>query len=238
MTKNKWSKFTLLELLIVIALVGILLSILLPSLQNARHKAMVTVCNSNLNQIGKANHLYLAENNQSFYKTSTNTAYTYFGSGGNGVEVRVGTNRNTVTQRPLNKYLGYTDDSQTVTVGICPLNSGGAPKFDYLPAYGTSYHVSARNSGSFRNDLDGDNSLNTPAMKLAKVNDSSVMVFASSSGTWHTAYYGKDNNYSSDNHGKSMFTLNFVDGHNSIKKIIQGTGMSHSRDEIDFSNAN
>ena len=47
-------KFTLLELLIVIAIIGILVSILMPSLNKAREKAKRAVCKSNQAQIGRA----------------------------------------------------------------------------------------------------------------------------------------------------------------------------------------
>ena len=45
-------KFTLMELLIVVAIIGILVSLLLPSLQGARDKAKDAVCLSNQRQIG------------------------------------------------------------------------------------------------------------------------------------------------------------------------------------------
>jgi prepilin-type N-terminal cleavage/methylation domain-containing protein len=43
-------KFTLLELLVVVAIIGILISILLPAMGNARLKGQQAVCMSNLKQ--------------------------------------------------------------------------------------------------------------------------------------------------------------------------------------------
>ena len=57
-------KFTLIELLIVIAIIGILLSLLMPSLYKTREKARIAVCQSNLSQIYKASLVYAHNHNR------------------------------------------------------------------------------------------------------------------------------------------------------------------------------
>ena len=59
-------KFTLIELLIVIAIIGILLSLLLPSVSKARETMKRTVCLSNLKQLSISLQLYTS-NNGSFF---------------------------------------------------------------------------------------------------------------------------------------------------------------------------
>ena len=62
----KKRQFTLLELLIVVAVIAFLVSLLLPSLKKARKAANTAVCMSNLSQLGKALSGYLVDNNN-FY---------------------------------------------------------------------------------------------------------------------------------------------------------------------------
>ena len=62
---GKWSEahsaFTLLELLVAIAVIGLLVAILVPSLSAVRERARQIQCVSNLKQIGTAFYLYADE---------------------------------------------------------------------------------------------------------------------------------------------------------------------------------
>ena len=54
--------FTLVELLVVVGIIGLLVSILLPALNNAREQARRTQCGANLHNVGVAMNIYANEN--------------------------------------------------------------------------------------------------------------------------------------------------------------------------------
>jgi len=64
------SAFTLIELLIVIAIIALLIGILLPALGNARRAAKTAVCMSNMRQFSVASASYSAENKDKLFNFS------------------------------------------------------------------------------------------------------------------------------------------------------------------------
>lgn len=77
MDKNQtdgWGKnrFTILELLIVIAIIAVLAALLLPALNSAREKAKSALCSGNLKQAGYAASMYANDNGDYLIMTQSN----------------------------------------------------------------------------------------------------------------------------------------------------------------------
>ena len=69
-------QFTLVELLVSIAIIGILASLLLPSLAKSRNQARSILCSSKIRQIGTATFAYSTDNdNYAAYNNATSTDY-------------------------------------------------------------------------------------------------------------------------------------------------------------------
>lgn len=80
---RKFKGFTLVELLVVISIIALLVSILMPSLGRAREQARLTMCLSNLKQLGYGTAMYnddhdLLPHNANITNASSNTGYSNY----------------------------------------------------------------------------------------------------------------------------------------------------------------
>jgi prepilin-type N-terminal cleavage/methylation domain-containing protein len=71
MKNNKKSGFTLVEIMIVVAIIGLLAAIAIPSFMNARTRSQTSACQNNLRQISGCKDQYALDHN--------NTAASGFG---------------------------------------------------------------------------------------------------------------------------------------------------------------
>jgi prepilin-type N-terminal cleavage/methylation domain-containing protein/prepilin-type processing-associated H-X9-DG protein len=125
--------FTLVELLVVVAVIAVLAALLLPALSSTRVPAQRANCASNLHQLGLAAQLYWDENSGNCFSyggTSTNGGQLYwFGWIGPGAE---GTRPFDPTVGVLYPYL------QGRGVNLCPAFNYLSPQFK-LKATGPTY---------------------------------------------------------------------------------------------------
>src|SRR5580700_11266476 len=95
--------FTLLELMIVVAIIAIIAAILVPNFFHARAQAAVSACQSNIRAIATAAELYYSDN-QKYPTAGINPVSTAFGDG----NTTAGRYLSQTPQDPASGGNGYT----------------------------------------------------------------------------------------------------------------------------------
>ncbi|MCH2206207.1 MAG: type II secretion system GspH family protein [Lentisphaerales bacterium] len=210
----KGQNFTLVELIAVLAVLGILISLLLPALQDARQLGIQTVCLNNTKSWGTGSIMYHKQN-QKFWDINN---YPYRSSGKRG---NTGWGRPEVTERPVNEYLGYKTNGVEVPAALCPNDTywrvdKDASTYDTL---GTSYCDNLASNTIGKRGGNGHKSLR--GLNVAKVvNPSTCLLFME----WPivSQSYRPNEDFPSWHFKQQYFNVTMVDGSAKFIKILVG----------------
>lgn len=177
---KKPSAFTLIELLTVIAIIGILAAILIPVVGAVRERARSAVCQSNLRQWHTALLLYVEDNG---------------GRMPNGFYVNVPSGPDQYWSGRLAHYMDYDDvwgrQSPTIhgTVAECPTDDN--------PTTYISYGASVNNGQAMNSDFTSSDAA-ANAIFADHIMPRTIL-FGDSAGSWHLGVLGQNVSYRHNN---------------------------------------
>lgn len=115
---RKARAFTLIEVLVVVAIIALLISILLPSLSRAREQARRGVCAANLHQLGNGLVMFANDNKGLFPETSAGTFKYFLKESHNPVNLGVLFGRRTTGNTIVPQKVAYV--GKDLEVAVCP----------------------------------------------------------------------------------------------------------------------
>lgn len=177
--------FTMLELLLSLAVVSVLLSILLPALTSARVSSQRDLCAGNQRLLGEAWHACVEGNDGRFPRLFVQPGWLYGG-------VRFSSAAGTAfldLDRPLNRYVPiHRLDGEGEEVFRCPADRGitdehgeiGTGHRTAYRAFGTSYRANAR--------LVGPRDAEEPPLRRDEITTSSSRLVVMGDPVWYEAF--------------------------------------------------
>jgi prepilin-type N-terminal cleavage/methylation domain-containing protein len=244
--------FTLIEILVVVAIIALLVAVLLPALRLAREQAKRIACESNVRQLAQAWHLYLTDSKERFPRRAVNANVNYGGQQGQGAAVFQ-------VPKPLNKYLHLAATTNNAKSFLCPCDRGITTfKPSCWEYVGTSY--------SMNNMLIGDGQLQAltsdpcnqpPRSLLSEINtrlsklpadndgnqslclnqitsDSSRLILLGDFGWWNAYYFTTDQDMAEWHVYPSSYNLAFLDGHADFIRVRKGLQVTAAYTVIPF----
>ena len=200
--------FTLIELLMTIAIIGILAALLLPVLGMAREKAKQAVCANNLKQIGMAFYMYLDDYDDFFPCASDPVSATplYWLWMGRGWRSFIA------------PYIGNSVSGHNPGVLFCPSDRTAAANWESTSyAYSLSFYhspeqINTMNDKSYTYDV--SKIAVTISQKASRVRNPDKKVLV---GEWLDNHTGGNNGWWSWDGGRNYL---FVDGHVEFLKAL------------------
>lgn len=229
--------FSLLEVLVVVAVISLLVAILIPSLSTARRQARELVCQSNMRSIGQGWHSYLTAYSGSFLKNfvSSDTSDKETGQSQDiNYGGKLGASAPYRGRKILNKSLGMPlKVEKGAEVFKCPLDRGsGFIRPSCFDAFGSSYFMNHMLVGpdhlTLFKQMDCYNELRAVSRRMGTVKDSQL---ANESKLILAAEYGWRNRWNPfgfdildfDFHQKpNHHNVVFMDGHVEYVEIRRG----------------
>lgn len=181
--------FTLIELLIVIAIIAILASLLLPALSQARERAKTTRCAGNLKQIGQALFLYNADYNDYMppHNGGSGTGYARWqdfiiGYAGGPANSPVKANKYVLNGKPIGVF-------------ACP---SAAPNAGPIEHYGINRYIAETSKATGGNQ------------NIRKVRKPTQRAAVLDALCYQSSYYSFCDPWSLDKTGRHRYTANIV----------------------------
>lgn len=190
--------FSLIELLTVIAIIGILAAILIPVVGKARESARQVACASNVRQIGQAMHLYHDDHGR-FPDQNDGSYVTLAGQRGSGGGPG-GSYTTPADRRPLNPYLDVPNQPDApVEITRCPSDNVMWPASGSSYAYGNIYEYLVRQPGGRGVALE---MIESPARVLMAYEVNAALMARGQSAPANLNF-----------HGRGRYNVVFADGH-------------------------